>query len=133
MEKRSSAARRRWQRYGSLFWWLLLPLVAYIFYLNRIAHYSIKDAPLPEGTITIPLQPDSSDLVGYIYKPCPFTIEANDSIKYVIDKVESFVYAGKDSCWLEHVLTGQVYIQGKDSLRQGTAEIRDRVRLRSKQ
>ncbi|HJU45194.1 MAG TPA: hypothetical protein VJ647_00340 [Chitinophagaceae bacterium] len=37
--------------------------------------------------------------------------------KYVIEKVESFVYSCKDSCWLEHVLTGQVYIQGKDSLK----------------
>jgi len=113
-----------------LLWWLALPLAAYVFYLNYFARHHIKTQELPAGTITIPLQPDSSDLVPYIYKPLPYTIQVNDSIKDVIEKSETFVYVLKDSCWLEHVLTGHVYVHGKDSLRTGTVEIRDRQPLK---
>lgn len=126
MERRQPATKSGWQRYGHLLWWLLLPVAGWVFYRSNIAHHSMAKPTLPPGTITIPLQPDSSDMVSYIYKPLPFTIQVNDTMKEVLEERESFVYIAGDSCWLEHVLKGHVYVQHKDSIEKGTIEIQDK-------
>ena len=117
-----------------LLWWVLLLFFVYVIldsYFHFRRHHIAPVRP-PSGTLTIPLQPDSSDLVPYIYNKCPFTIKVNDSIEAVIDSSETFVYVLNDSCWLEHRLVGHRYVHGKDSTRKEPLEVRDRQALHLK-
>jgi hypothetical protein len=61
--------------------------------------------------IAIPMSTDSSYWGSQLHRPLPFNYAPDDSVSYQVKKTSTYLHIKGDSCWLEHVIWGDIHIK----------------------